>query len=83
MVSISLLAAPSTKDSADLTEILRGRHMLRQPGGPRLVGVAAKAHRTQDVARRLRRRSPPISSAEVQAVFSRYRLGQKGGRSRS
>ena len=35
--------------------------------------------RTVDVARRLRRRSPPITFAQVEAVFARYRLGQKGG----
>jgi len=36
-----------------------------------------------DVARRLRRRSPPISLAEVESVFTRYHLGQKGGLSKS
>lgn len=35
--------------------------------------------RAVDVARRLRRRSPPIAFVQVEAVFSRYRLGQKGG----
>jgi hypothetical protein len=42
--------------------------LIRRPGS-----------RTVDVARRLRRRSPPIRFAQVEAVFSRYRLGQKGG----
>ncbi len=42
--------------------------LIRRPGS-----------RTVDVARRLRRRSPPITFAQVEAVFSRYRFGQKGG----
>lgn len=36
----------------------------------------------QEVARRLRRRAPPIGLDKVQAVFARYDLGQKGGRSK-
>ena len=42
--------------------------LIRRPGS-----------RAVDVARRLRRRSPPTTFAQVEAVFSRYRLGQKGG----
>lgn len=40
----------------------------------------------EEVARRLRARSPPISLEQVRAVFSRYaldELGEKGGTSRS
>jgi hypothetical protein len=36
-----------------------------------------------DAARRLRGRSPPITLAQVEAVYARYDLGQKGGLSRS
>jgi len=47
-------------------------HLIRHPGA-----------RSGDVARRLRRRSPPITLAQVETVYSRYDLGQKGGLSRS
>lgn len=65
-------AAQAQAEMCDETVIQVLLQLIRHPGS-----------RSADVARRLRRRSPPISSAEVQAVFSRYRLGQKGGRSRS
>jgi hypothetical protein len=45
--------------------------LIRHPGsGP------------SEVARRLRRRSPPITSQQVYAVFTRYELGEKGGPSK-
>jgi hypothetical protein len=45
--------------------------LIRHPGS-----------RAEDVARRLRRRSPPIGIEKVEAVFARYDLGQKGGHSK-
>lgn len=42
--------------------------LLRHPGS-----------RPQDVVRRLRGHEPPIRLAQIQAVFDRYDLGQKGG----
>jgi len=45
--------------------------LIRHPGS-----------RAVDVARRLRRRSPPIRIDRVEAVFARYGLGEKGGRLR-
>ena len=46
--------------------------LLRHPGS-----------RPDDVVRRLRGHSPPISPRQVDAVFIRYDLGEKGGPSRS
>jgi len=46
--------------------------LIRHPGS-----------RLDDVVRRLRGRSPPISRQQVEAVFTRYDLGEKGGASRS
>ena len=58
-------AAAEVSDEVVIQVLLQ---LIRRPGS-----------RTVDVARRLRRRSPPITFAQVEAVFSRYRLGQKGG----
>lgn len=44
--------------------------LIRHPGA-----------RPDEVARRLRGHSPPIPLAQVRAVFARYELGEKGGRS--
>jgi hypothetical protein len=58
-------AAAEVSDEVVIQVLLQ---LIRHPGS-----------RAADVARRLRRRSPPITFAQVEAVFSRYRLGQKGG----
>ena len=53
-------------DLEDVIEVLLV--LLRYPGS-----------RPQDVARRLRGHEPPIRIAQIQAVFDRYDLGEKGG----
>jgi hypothetical protein len=62
-------AAKAAAEVSDEVVIQVLLHLIRRPGS-----------RVADVARRLRRRSPPITFDQVEAVFSRYRLGQKGGR---
>jgi len=44
-----------------------------------LVLIRHPGSRPQDVVRRLRGHEPPIRLPHVQAVFSRYDLGEKGG----
>ncbi len=48
-----------------------------------LVLIRHPGSRPADVARRLRGRSPPIPLGLVQAVFTRYGLGERGGLSTS
>ena len=44
-----------------------------------LVLIHHPGSQPADVVRRLRGRSPPISMQQVEAVFTRYDLGEKGG----
>jgi hypothetical protein len=59
--------ADEVSDEAVIEVLLQ---LVRNPGS-----------RAGDVARRLQGRSPPIGIERVEAVFARYDLGQKGGRS--
>ena len=66
-----LIDEARVKDEFDLSDIVIIRVLLvliRHPGS-----------RPGDVVRHLRGHSPPISLSEVQAVFSRYQIGEKGG----
>lgn len=58
-------AAAEVSDEVVIEVLLQ---LIRRPG-----------LRAVDVARRLRRRSPPITFTQVEATFSRFELGQKGG----
>jgi hypothetical protein len=44
-----------------------------------LVLIRHPGSEVGDVVRRLRGRLPPVTRAQVEAVFTRYELGEKGG----
>ena len=58
-------AAAEVNDEIVIQVLLQ---LIRRPGSQAI-----------DVTRRLRRRSPPVTAVQVEAVFSRFRLGQKRG----
>jgi len=58
-------AAAEVNDEIVIQVLLQ---LIRRPGS-----------QAGDVSRRLRRRSPPVTAVQVEAVFSRFRLGQKRG----
>jgi len=62
------LAEQEARAISDATVIEILLVLLRHPGS-----------RAGDVVRRLRGHEPPIPGTQVQAVFDRYELGQKGG----
>jgi hypothetical protein len=68
----------ASHDAAELSDVDLSDHDVIQV---LLVLIRHPGSKPTEVRRRLRGHSPPLSLPQVQAVFSRYQLGEKGGSS--